>query len=370
MSRVVIIAGEAPSLVDFRGHLIESILKAGHEVHALAPSHDATKRWLAERGASFHDLPVGRTVISPAQDIWLLLRLVSTLRKLKPDVVLTYTIKPNVYGILAAALAGVSRRYPLITGLGYAFTEVGKSKSWRIVNMAARMLYWSCLRCATAVIFQNEDDRDTFVKLFGLRNKPTHIVNGSGVDLDRFRVAPIPDEPRFLMIARLLRDKGLGEYLAAARVVKNSRPQARFDLVGPSDPSPGAFPIDAVRQAVADGVVAYHGAVSDVRPFIARARIYVLPSYREGTPRSVLEAMAMGRPIVTTDVPGCRATVTHGDNGLLVPAARVAPLADAMIGLIDRPEDVRRMGARSRAIAEAKYDVRLVTADMMRICEL
>jgi glycosyltransferase involved in cell wall biosynthesis len=367
MSRVVVIAGEARSLVDFRGHLIKAMLQAGHDVHAFAPPHDATRRWLASHGATFHAMPISRAAISPLRDAWLVMRLVRALSTLRPELVLTYTIKPNVYGILAAAIARVPRRYALITGLGYAFTGLRKDKVWRVVNTVAKLLYRACLRFSTAVIFQNEDDRNEFDQLFNLQRRRTHVVNGSGVDLHRFAVAPLPEEPRFLLIARLLRDKGVGEYLAAARLTRHRRPAARFDLVGPTDPSPGAFPIEDVRRAVAENVIVYHGAINDVRPFIASSRFYVLPSYREGTPRSVLEAMAMGRPIITTDVPGCRATVTQGDNGVLVPPAAVEPLVEAMIYLIDRPEKAMRMGARSRLIAEQKFDVRIVSADMMRI---
>ena len=217
--------------------------------------------------------------------------------------------------------------------------------------------------------FQNEDDREDFRSLGLLGRTPAHVVNGSGVDLERFKVAPLPEEPRFLLIARLLRDKGLAEYLAAARLVKAARPEACFDLVGDTDPNPSGFPLSEVEAAVTDGTIRYHGPVEDVRQLIAAARIYVLPSYREGTSRSVLEAMAMGRPVITTDAPGCRAPIVPGLNGLLVPVGDTVALAEAIIRLIDNPDEAKSMAEHSRSIAEQRYDVRHVTAHVMKILE-
>lgn len=310
-----------------------------------------------------------RAAIAPFGDTLLAFRIYRKMRELKPQVVLTCAIKPIVYGIPAALMAGVSRRHALITGLGYAFTDRHKSLRWRIVNLVARLLYAASLRGATTATFQNEDDRADFRRLGLLGRTPANVVNGSGVDLDRFKVAPLPEKPRFLMIARLLRDKGLAEYLGAAKLVKAARPEARFDLVGDKDPNPAGFPVSQVEAAVADGTIQYRGAVQDVRTVIAESRIFVLPSYREGTSRSVLEAMAMGRPIITTDAPGCRAPIVPAVNGLLVPVGTTTPLAEAMIRLIDNVEETVGMGSNSRAIAEQRYDIHKVTAHMMEIIE-
>ncbi|UCI07147.1 glycosyltransferase family 4 protein [Mesorhizobium sp. B1-1-8] len=369
MNRIVVIAGEPKSLATTRGHFLVSLRLAGYEVHAVAPPDAMTARWLTERGIHFHPLPMARAAVAPIGDAILAVRLHRKIRELRPQIVLTCTIKPTVYGIPAALIARVPRRHALITGLGYAFTDRRKSVRWRIVNAAARFLYRASLRFATTVTFQNEDDRDDFRRLGLLGRTPAHVVNGSGVDLDRFTVAPLPEEPRFLLIARLLRDKGLAEYLGAARLVKAVRPEARFDLVGDTDPNPAGFPISEVKAAVADGTIRYHGSVEDVRQVIADSRIYVLPSYREGISRSVLEAMAMGRPVITTDAPGCRAPIVPGVNGLLVPVGDSAPLAEAMIRLIDNPNEAMCMAKQSRSIAEQRYDIRLVTAHMMEILE-
>ncbi|RRI05575.1 glycosyltransferase family 1 protein [Mesorhizobium tamadayense] len=369
MKRIVIIVSEPKSLATTRGHLLLALRAAGYEVHALAPFDVMTVQWLTENGIRFHSLPMERAAIAPIGDTLLAFRLHKELRELKPQVVLNCAIKPIVYGIPAALIAGVPRRHALITGLGYAFTDRHKSLGWRMVNAVARLLYAASLRVATTVTFQNDDDRDDFRRLGLLGRTPANVVNGSGVDLDRFKVAPLPDKPRFLMIARLLRDKGLAEYLGAARLVKAARPEARFDLVGDKDPNPAGFPVSEVEAAVADETIHYHGPVDDVRRVIASARVFVLPSYREGTSRSVLEAMAMGRPVITTDAPGCRAPIVPGVNGLLVPVGATAPLAEAMIRLIDNPEEAKYMAKNSRSIAEERYDIQKVTAHMMEIIE-
>lgn len=360
---------EPKSLATTRGHLLLALRAAGYEVHALAPRDATTVRWLSENGILFHALPMERASIALFGDTSLAFRLYNKLRELKPRAVLTCAIKPIVYGMPAALIAGVPRRHALITGLGYAFTDRHKSLRWRIVNAAARLLYGASLRVATTATFQNLDDRDDFRRLGLLGRTPANVANGSGVDLERFKVVPLPEKPRFLMIARLLRDKGLAEYLGAARLVKAVRPEARFDLVGDRDPNPAGFPASEIEAAVTDGTIHYHGPVDDVRRLIGDSRIFVLPSYREGTSRSVLEAMAMGRPVITTDAPGCRAPIIPGVNGLLVPVGATPSLAQAMIRLIDNPNEAEYMGKNSRSIAEERYDVHKVTAHMMEIIE-
>lgn len=370
MKRIVIIVSEPKSLATTRGHLLLALRAAGYDVHALAPFEAATVRWMTENGIRFHPLSMERAAIAPLGDTLLAFRLHKALRQLKPQVVLTCAIKPIVYGIPTALIAGVPRRHALVTGLGYAFTDRYKSLRWRMVNAVARLLYAASLRVATTVTFQNDDDRDDFRRLGLLGRTPANVINGSGVDLERFKVRPLPDKPRFLMIARLLRDKGLGEYLGAARLVKAARPEARFDLVGDKDPNPSGFPMSEVDAAVADETIHYHGPIDDVRCAIANARVFVLPSYREGTSRSVLEAMAMGRPVITTDAPGCRAPIVPGVNGLLVPVGATTPLAEAMIRLIDNPDEAQCMAKNSRSIAEERYDIEKVTAHMMEIIEV
>lgn len=367
--RILVIAGYAPSLVNFRGPLLQAMQATGWEVHAAAPGfaeHDDIREQLAEWGIMAHDIPMQRTGMDPLSDMATLRALHGLMHQLKPDAVLGYTIKPVVYGTLAAALARVPRRFALITGLGYAFTGQANGKR-AIVRGLVRRLYAQALGRAHKVFFQNPDDQTLFRQLRLLPERvPSRVVNGSGVDVASFEQAQLPDgPPRFLLIARLLGDKGVREYAEAARQVKSRHPDVIFQLVGWIDDNPDAISQNELDAWVAAGTIEYLGKLSDVRPAIAAASVYVLPSYREGTPRTVLEAMAMGRAVITTDAPGCRETVADGDNGYLVPVQDAKPLAQAMMRFIEQPDLIARMGQRSRERAEEKYDVHKVNAVML-----
>ena len=262
----------------------------------------------------FHAMPLKRTGLNPLADYRFLRFFTRFLKAERPDLMFSYTIKSVIYGSLAAHRAGVPRIFALMTGLGYAFTD-GNLKQ-RLVGRVARALYRRALPHNDAVFFQNPDDLQLFLDLGLLRDARRAVrVNGSGVDLERFGFQPPPSGPPvFLLVARLLRDKGIVEYAEAARLLKPRHPQARFQLVGPHDANPSAISRQQLDAWRSEGIIEYPGATDDVRPFLAGAGVFVLPSYREGTPMSVLEAMAVGRPIVTTDVPGCRETVVPGGN--------------------------------------------------------
>ena len=367
--KIVIVASLPRSFVNFRGHFLMALVAAGHEVHAVAPGmlEDAqTRDWLTAQGVFGHDIVMARTGLNPLKDMATLMALWRLLRAIGPDAVLGYTIKPVIWGSLAATLAGVPRRFALITGLGYAFTGSASGKR-RIVQGAARWLYRQALARCGLVFFQNPDDMQVFRDL-ALLPKAARcvVVNGSGVDVEAFAQAPLPALPlRFLLIARLLGDKGIREYAAAAAYIRRSHPEVSFHLVGGHDSNPDAIPAEELAAWVASGTLVAPGEVSDVRPSIAQSHVYVLPSYREGTPRTVLEAMAMGRAVITTDAPGCRETVVDGDNGYLVPLRDAAALAEAMQRFINDPSLVQTMGAQSRRRAEDKYDVHKVNAVML-----
>ncbi len=366
---ILLTASLSSSLRNFRGPLIEALRDAGHQVHAAAPdltSDTQTHDWLTARGVVCHDVPIARAGFGPLADLRALWALWRLMRHLRSDVFLGYTIKPVIWGLIAARLAGVPQRVALITGLGYAFTD-GAGGIRRAVKALARGLYKVALRSATLVFFQNDDDRADFAAM-GLLPSGTvvRVVAGSGIDLAQFPLQPLPHGPvRFLLIARLLGDKGILEYAQAAQSVRRDWPEVEFHLVGGTDPNPAGIPEAEVRTWHSAGDIHWHGAQADVRPFLARCHVFVLPSYREGTPRTVLEAMATGRAVITTDAPGCRQTVAEGDTGFLVPLRDAPALAGAMIRLLQDPVLIARMGVAGRARAEKHFDVRHVNREML-----
>jgi len=368
--KVVILASFAASLANFRGPLISALTSRGHEVHAAAPdllADIATAAWLQAQGVTCHDTPLARAGLNPIADIRAFFAITRLMRRIKPNVFLGYTIKPVIWGTLAAWQAGVPNRFALITGLGYAFT--GKAKGKRaLIQRAARWLYAQALRRASLVFFQNPDDVTEFLRLNLIpADLPTHVVNGSGVDINAFSPVPLPTGPvQFLLIARLLGDKGIREYAAASEMLSALYPEIEFHLVGGYDLNPDAIRPDEIKSWGETGHIVWHGELADVRSAITAAHVYVLPSYREGTPRTVLEAMAMGRPIITTDAPGCRETVVEGENGFLVPVRNAQALAEAMQRFLENPKLIPSMGHRSREIAVEKYDVQKVNAIMLK----
>jgi glycosyltransferase involved in cell wall biosynthesis len=369
--KILLIASLAESLINFRGPLIAALQAKGMVVHVAAPDlpvHSSVRMQLQSMGVTVHEVPMRRTGTNPLADLHTAWTLWRVMRQITPGMVLAYTIKPVIYGILAAWLAGVPQRFALITGLGYAFQ--GDRQRSRLKALMQR-LYGLALARAQRVFFQNPDDLALFQERCILQpHTPVCVVNGSGVDVASFPVRPLPAASEagavsFLFIGRLLRDKGVREFAQAARLVRRSHPHVQCLLVGWIDSNPTAITQEELDDWVADASIKFLGRLSDVRPAIEACSVYVLPSYREGTPRTVLEAMAMGRAIVTTDAPGCRETVVHGENGFLVPVQDAQALAQAMRRFVDEPALQRRMGARSRQIAEDKYDVRKVNAVML-----
>lgn len=371
MARVLVLAGLAESLVNFRGELLRAMAGAGHEVHVAAPGAAALIAASPLAGiVTAHDLALDRTGSNPLADLASIRSYVRLIRAVKPSHQLAYTIKPVVYGSIAARIARVPQIFSLVTGLGYLF------ESRTLKARAMRVVLGPLLRAALAanarVFFQNPDNLATFVAAGLIPNDGRAvIVNGSGVDLDRFAPAPLPHRPAVVMIARLLKDKGVVDYAEAARIVRAARPDVPFRLVGWHDAgNPDAVPPALIDGWVADGTIEYLGRQEDVRPAIAGASLYVLPSYHEGTPRTVLEAMAMRRPIVTTDVPGCRETVVDGDNGRLVPAGDPPALAAAILSILADPALAERMADRSLGVAREKYDVHTVNRAMLTVMGL
>ncbi len=365
--RVALVASHAPSLLLFRQPLIEAIGAQGHDVLALAPDMEpATSSALKDLGATPIEIPLSRTGLNPFADLATLNALTQLFRKHQPDVVMGYTPKPSIYASLAAARANVPRIAPMVTGLGYAFLDGGGLKA-DLIRRVTAALYARAFAVSHCAVFHNADDRAVLAETGCLpASLPTVVVRGSGVDLDHFALQPMPpldQAPTFLMIARLVRYKGIAEYCTAADMVKSQLPSARFLLAGPEESGPAGFPVSELEAA--GSAVSYLGPVDDVRPLLAQAHIYVLPSYGEGMPRTVLEALAIGRPVITSDARGCRETVVAGKNGLLVAPRSAEALARAMSELAARGDKLTAMGRESRRLAETTFDVRKVNAAML-----
>jgi glycosyltransferase involved in cell wall biosynthesis len=281
-----------------------------------------------------------------------------------------YTIKPVIYGCLAARFAGVRRRFAAITGLGYMFEADSTVK--KVLMALATLLYRLALLGAAAVFFQNREDRECFERagIVGLAHR-VELTRGTGVDVAHFAPLPLPSGPPvFLLVGRLLEAKGLYEYAQAARILKERHPGVRFHLLGPPEQGPGSVPLERIREWEREGLIAYLGQTGDVRPYLAAASVIVLPSWREGTPCSVMEGMSMGRPVVVTDAPGCREVVLNGVNGHMAPLRDPPALADAMERFILHPEDIASMGAASRRIAVEEFDARKVAARILHVMGL
>ncbi|KZW98822.1 glycosyl transferase family 1 [Pseudoalteromonas luteoviolacea] len=366
--KVFVIGALPRSLVVFRGELIAK-LASQYEVICMANSATSEEiQAINSLGAQYIDFPVKRNGLNPLEDLRTLFFLIKTFRAHNPDIVLAYTIKPVVWGGIAAIFNRGVQFNALITGLGFAFQRGGFKRN--LLTKGVKALYRLALKNAHSTTFQNPDNRDLFVSNKLVRQHKCHLVNGSGVDLSYYEGAPLPTDNRFLLVARLLGEKGVREYVEAAKIVKKQFPDAIFDIVGPADPSPDGIDIFEVEQWHNAGIINYHGETSDVRPYYEACSVYVLPSYHEGLPRSVLEAMAIGRPILTTEVPGCKETVVNGENGWLVEKASVEQLADKMIWFIEHQEQWPEMARKSRRYAVDKFDVHKVNADIMTILGL
>jgi glycosyltransferase involved in cell wall biosynthesis len=344
------------NIINFRSGLIRALQGAGYRVAALAPP-DAYSERFAELGVDYHPIEMDKKGVSPLRDLQLLARYYTALRRIRPDVFLGYTAKPNVYGSLAAQALGI----PVInnvSGLGTAFIRQG------LLTRIVSTLYQIAFRRSATVFFQNDEDRGLFVDRGLVAAAKARLLPGSGIDLVRF--APASRTPdgnfRFLLVARLLWDKGVGEYVAAARLVRRELPDVRFGLLGFLDvENRTAVSRSEVDLWVAEGLIDYLGAADDVRPHIETADCVVLPSYREGLPRTLLEAAAMAKPLIATDVPGCRQVVDDGRNGFLCAVRDAQSLAGAMLRMARlAPAELGAMGAAGRLKMETEFDERIV----------
>lgn len=362
--KIAVLSSHTPSLFWFRMDMMKDFIKHGHSVIALGSEPEA--EWSSkfkDNNIEYRQLHVERNGVNPFKDIKTYRELYRFMKKEKPDKVFAYQAKTVVYGSIAARLNGITEVYPLIAGLGSIFRGTGFKN--KIVKTIMKIEYWVACKCSKKVFFHNNDDKNEFVSNGLIKDNKIVIINGSGVNLEKFKPTPLPKEPTFLFIGRLIKDKGIVEYLEACKEIKKKHEKVRCLLVGPYDSNPSALKPEELKTYIDDRIIEYYGEQSDVRPFISQCSTYILPSYHEGTPKTVLEAMAMGRAIITSNAPGCRETVTDGENGYLVEVKDVKSLADKMEYLISNTDINKNMGRKSFNIARDKYDVKRVNQEII-----
>lgn len=375
--KVILISCDSPrSLLDFRGKLIEALI-VKHEVLIFTPKieQDWIRNKLTEMGVKIYENGLNPSNVSVISDLKYLFELCRLLRLIKPDVFFPYTFKPVIYGAFVARFCRVNHITPMLTGLGYNFLDNGSRKT--VVQRITRILLKLSLRASKRlqIIFQNRDDYNTLIQANIITNKNiAHVVNGSGVDLSYYDYSP-PDlnNISFLMISRLINAKGIKEYYYAAKQIKEKFPEVVFKLIGPYDDNIDAISLELYSKIKSDGTIQYFGLVDDVRPYINKSSVIVLPSYYgEGVPRCLLEGMAMGRAVITCNSVGCRETINpllRKANGFLVPIKDIKQLASKMEYYIRHTDDVTRFGLNGRKYASEKFDVNKVNQTMVSILE-
>ncbi|MGB3797415.1 MAG: glycosyltransferase family 4 protein [Alteraurantiacibacter sp.] len=370
--KILVLSSLAYSLVNFRADLLRSMIDNGHTVVACAPDRDAkTEGKLTQMGVRFRHTPMQRTGTNVVSDMRLVSNYIGLIRDEKPDIVLAYTQKPIIYGGIATRIAGFagkkSRFFALMSGLGQVFSMDAGYSSW--LQKAVARLYRSALAGAQATFVFNADDRKDMIALGIVDAKQKVIqVPGSGVSLTRFPACdPVTQPIRFLMIGRLMRNKGIMEFLEASRIVRKNHPECQFQIVGRSeDENPAGISREESETLADEFDVEFVPGTDDVRPYLATSSVFVLPSYyREGLPRTILEALASARPVITTDLPGCRDAIENGVNGLIVRPRDAEDLAEAMMKFAVEPQLVRQMGAASLDVARKTYDVHLVNRQLL-----
>jgi glycosyltransferase involved in cell wall biosynthesis len=349
---VVLSANTSWNIANFRSALVSALVERGDRLIVVAPPDEFTPA-LKALGAEFVPITISSGGMSPLEDLALLARYRRIFRDLRPDIFLGVTIKPNIYGSLAARMAG-ARVINNISGLGHMFIDAGP------LTRLASALYRLALRRSAKIFFQNEEDRALFVARGIVRDGQTGLLPGSGIDLERFKPPAAPRRPgpfRFLLASRLQSNKGITDYAAAARLVRRVMPDTVFQLLGSAGANRRmALPMDEVERWQAEGIIEYLGGTSDVRPAIAQADCVVLPSRREGMPRILLEGSAMGKPVIATDVPGCRDAVDDGSTGFLCAAQSIEALAEAMVRMAQLPAEQRlEMGRHGRRKMERQF---------------
>ena len=364
--KIFLVANTSWYLYNFRLPLLKELTNYGYQVFALAPFDSYVKRF-EEYGIRHIDIQITRSGINPFEDIVLLSKFFSIYRQHKPDIVQHFTVKPVIYGTLAARISCVKHIYNMISGLGYVFTGTSLKKFW--MQKIVRCLYRRTMVFSQHVFFQNQDDRDYFLKHRMADKQKTSVIPGTGVDTAKF--SPRKHERRkavtFILAARMLWDKGIREFVDAAHTIKKKYRNVTFWLLGPVDlQNPKGISPAQLEKWNREGIVKYFGMTDNIKSYLENADVIVLPSYREGLPLSLLEGAAVGMPIITADSTGCREVVEDGTNGYLVPIKNSIKLASAMERFIVNPDLISRMGKASRRMAIQRFDSKKVVKEILK----
>ena len=370
---IVMIGTTAACFYGFRSELIKNLNLKNITVYAFTTDNDALElEKISVLGAIPISYQLNRGGLNPLADMLATYKLAQQIKQLKPDLVFSYFSKPVIFGTLAAKIAKVPKIIGMLEGLGYTFTDQpnGLSSKTKLIKAIQVFLYKLALPKLDQLILLNHDDKTDLLINNDIEVKETYILGGIGLDLNQYKYSPVTkDLPiQFLFIGRLLKEKGIHDFIAAAQIVKEKFPQTTFTVLGGIDEANlGALTQGELTQYIDQNVIDYPGHVENIAEWIKQSHVFVLPSYREGVPRSTQEAMAIGRPVITTDVPGCRDTVIDGVNGFLVPKWNPQALAEKMIYFIEHPEQVRMMGDQSHKIAIEKFDAEKVNQRLLEI---
>lgn len=368
--KILVLSSHTQSLFWFRLDMMQAFINKGAEV--IAVGNEAETEWenqFRQYGITYLSIPVSRNGLNFFSDLKTFKALKKIIDRQRPEKIFVYQAKTIVYGSLAAHFVDKSIDiYPLVAGLGSVFR--GKGLRNCLIKNILSIQYKIAFKYSRTVIFQNNDDREMLVQLSLVKKEQTDIINGSGVNTDFFSTAPLPSKKAILYIGRLIADKGIREYLQVCKRLKEKDDSIECLLVGPYDTNPSAITPQELQPYIDNRIIRYYGEQKDVRPYLRQCYVYVLPSYHEGTPKTVLEAMSIGRPIVTTDAPGCRETVIDGKNGFLVPVREIDTLEEAVLSILTDKTLASGMAAESRKIAESKYDIRKINNKIINIMNL
>lgn len=375
--KIALIGTVASSFYGFRADLIKALIKLNHEVYAFTSEYERDDLFKIQAlGATPIPYKLSRGGINPLSDINAMVSLAKKIKYLQPELVFSYFSKPVIFGTLAAKLANTPQVIGMLEGLGHTFTEQpeGITYKTKIIKSIQIGLYKLALPMLDTLIFLNHDDPKDLLKKYAIKVKNVEVLGGIGLNLEDYPYSPIPTiqgEIRFLFIGRLLKEKGIHEFVTAAKFIKQHYSNVNFTILGTTDEAnPGALKKHELNYLISSGLIDYPGHVNNVTEWIDNSHVFVLPSYREGIPRSTQEAMAIGRPVITTDVPGCRETVIDGHNGFLVEKWNSKALAEKMIYFIENPEQMEKMGLESYKLAQEKFDAAKVNNRLIKILGL